>query len=118
MHKYRQTAIEHLGGKCIKCGFDDPRALEIDHIKGDGKSWRKVGDKNAKRLMENILAAPVGETYQLLCCNCHRIKTLENGDMRRETDPLVKQRLVARGRALAEVVAKNPRLARSIFKNG
>jgi len=38
----RDEAIRILGGKCSRCGFDDFRALQIDHINGDGAEERRV----------------------------------------------------------------------------
>src|SRR6266446_5698640 len=34
--RIRREVIEHLGGKCVHCGFSDYRALQVDHINGDG----------------------------------------------------------------------------------
>src|SRR5208337_653991 len=37
LHLKRKTEIfELLGNKCVRCGFSDPRALQIDHINGGG----------------------------------------------------------------------------------
>ena len=34
--KIRNEAIQAYGGKCCRCGFSDPRALQIDHKEGSG----------------------------------------------------------------------------------
>jgi hypothetical protein len=34
--KKRRKLIDFMGGKCVWCGFDDIRALQIDHINGGG----------------------------------------------------------------------------------
>ena len=34
------VALESLG-KCMICGFTDPRALQIDHVNGGGAKERK-----------------------------------------------------------------------------
>lgn len=58
---------------CADCGFDDPRALEFDHVAGEkvmgvmqmakrGFSWKKI--------LEEI------EKCEVRCCNCHRIATV------------------------------------------
>ena len=31
----RLQAFQALGGRCARCGFDDVRALQIDHVNGD-----------------------------------------------------------------------------------
>ena len=44
--KIRETIIRMLGGKCIKCNFTDPRALQMDHINGGGTKEMKVNTRN------------------------------------------------------------------------
>jgi hypothetical protein len=79
--RVRKSLIELLGGKCVRCGFDDPRALQIDHIHGGGSQDVKAmtGMKNIQ-FMKRVLA---GSTeYQLLCANCNWIKRAENNEVR------------------------------------
>lgn len=62
--------IKVLGGKCVRCGFDDWRALEINHKFGCPK------DKNGRRQDWDYLK--IGYDYnlvELLCGNCHNIET-------------------------------------------
>ena len=82
----RISAIQKLGGCCLHCGNKDMRVLEIDHIKGDAdlECTRKEssGQQERKRI-RYILNTPIRELtgrYQILCSNCHRIKTYENQD--------------------------------------
>jgi len=76
----RGILIQALGGKCIRCDYnEDLRALQIDHKHGDGKEDRKrVGSKIARYYIKNIEEAK--EKLQILCSNCHSIKTFENND--------------------------------------
>jgi 5-methylcytosine-specific restriction endonuclease McrA len=74
--RYRQAAIDTLGGSCVHCGEVDPIVLEIDHIDGRGGAHRKV--KSKVGILRSVAADPEG--YQLLCANCHRRKTYANGD--------------------------------------
>lgn len=75
----RWSIIEFFGGKCCKCGFDDYRALQVDHINGGGHKLRKAGEKiGIKWLIENEESALL--KYQLLCANCNWIK--KDGEMR------------------------------------
>jgi len=71
----RARALAHLGGKCQRCGFADARALQIDHVAGDGAVER------AKRQGQNALYRAVmaddGTRYALLCANCNVIKRIE-----------------------------------------
>jgi len=79
---YRIKAIEIMGGKCVHCGYDDFRALQIDHIDGSGAEDRR---KRPSRTLTRLIAQglePLGN-YQLLCANCNWIKKLENKEVGR-----------------------------------
>ncbi len=71
---YRQVVIEHYSPNvcCSKCGFNDIRALSIDHINGNGALHRKeLGNKNIYQwLVENNFPS----NFQILCMNCQFIK--------------------------------------------
>lgn len=74
--KYRKQALDALGGKCVRCGEDDPIVLHLDHIAGDGGA-----DKRKRSSWERLRAVPNEvDRYQLLCANCHARKTYEAGD--------------------------------------
>ncbi len=78
-HKQRKLAIDILGGKCIRCGFSDIRALQIDHIHGDGYADRKK--KSHWRHQHKFITERPEEAkkkYQVLCANHNRIKAIEN----------------------------------------
>ena len=63
----------------MKCGFDDRRALDIDHVYGDGARDREVGPANWYWTLV-LRSVKRGEgRYQVLCCNCNRIKGIEEG---------------------------------------
>lgn len=68
--------------KCVKCGFSDIRALQIDHINGGGNIERiKIWKNNGEKMWKNILSTPKDEIrkrYQILCANCNWIKLVEN----------------------------------------
>jgi len=66
-----------LGDKCVKCGFSDKRALQVDHKDGSGADARESG-RTGIRLLEDVLSNP--EEYQILCANCNWIKRVENGE--------------------------------------
>ena len=68
----RADLIAALGGACERCGFDDPRALQVDHVKGrDGPR----GNVNTRKWYAHVLAHP--DEFQLLCANCNVIKRIE-----------------------------------------
>ncbi|MAH03611.1 hypothetical protein CMI39_02380 [Candidatus Pacearchaeota archaeon] len=68
--KIRLKAINFVGGKCIKCGYNKyPEVLEFHHIdsskkdfnvssKGHCRSWKRVSEEIKK--------------CNLFCANCHR----------------------------------------------
>lgn len=81
--KLRRAALMRLGDACVGCGFGDHRVLEIDHIKGGGVEHRKeVDHKTQYRAIRD------GETrgYQLLCANCHGIKSYEERMTKHDLD--------------------------------
>ena len=69
---------------CVRCGFDDIRALSLDHISGGGNAHRHEnngrfsGQKLYVYLRQNDY--PLG--YQTLCMNCQWIKRSENREYR------------------------------------
>lgn len=74
--EFRTNMLAFLAEKsCVKCGENDIRVLEFDHIHDSqkdfsisqavriGKTWSQVSDEIKK--------------CQILCANCHKIKTAE-----------------------------------------
>ena len=75
--KLRLEIVEILGGVCVNCGFDDIRALQVDHIDGGGtQEAREIGNHKIYKKIRDI--GPEG--YQLLCANCNSIKRKEHGE--------------------------------------
>ena len=71
-----------MGGKCVKCGFTDHRALQIDHVDGGGskemkEEFRCLGRNIYLKAVEKSYLEDEGK-YQLLCANCNWIKRIEN----------------------------------------
>jgi len=74
----RQRVLAALGGVCTQCGFDDPRALHIDHVHGGGTQHRKSTCTTA--IYRHVLAhANTGE-YTLLCSNHNQQKKIDNDE--------------------------------------
>lgn len=71
----KAEAIEALGGICVQCGNGDRRVLQIDHVAGDGHMDRCPGGKRYWYVALKEIAAGQLSRYQLLCANCHAIKT-------------------------------------------
>lgn len=71
----RAEAMALLGGKCTRCGFADPRALQFDHINGGGVAdIRKFSTNGARKVLKD------SSRFQLLCANCNWIKRAENNE--------------------------------------
>lgn len=68
--------LEYLNDKgCVKCGITDVRVLEFDHVDPATKSFSIARGIASTLSWENILAEIA--KCQLLCANCHKIKTAE-----------------------------------------
>ena len=79
--KFRLSIIEILGFKCCKCGFDDIRALQVDHINGGG--YQEIKNLSAKQRYKLVLEFVEKKKvkYQLLCPNCNWIKRFEDKEV-------------------------------------
>lgn len=70
-HEKKLILIEEFGGKCRRCGYNEyAGALDFDHI---NKEDKKYGVLRGNRSLE--AAREEAKKCQLLCANCHRIKT-------------------------------------------
>jgi len=77
--KIRNTILMHYSNgtlKCARCGFDDIRALDIDHINNKAEDRKKFGKNVYCFYIE--LAKKLPDGYQVLCRNCNWIKHIEN----------------------------------------
>jgi hypothetical protein len=72
----RQKVLAALGGVCVKCGFEDERVLQVDHIAGNGADERREVGRGSRAIYKKVLKDSSG--YQLLCANCNWIKRIEN----------------------------------------
>ncbi len=78
--RLRREATEALGGRCVHCGLDDFRCLQIDHVNDDGYDDRKRdGSTWYQKMVRRIIAGDTAP-YQLLCANCNWIKRFDRGD--------------------------------------
>ena len=79
--KYRKFLIKLLGGKCIKCNFNDIRALQLDHINGNGlREIKKFNGGGTMYLYYKRNTNEAKEKLQILCANCNWIKRYENDE--------------------------------------
>jgi len=74
----RYQLFDILGHECVKCGFSNKQALQIDHINGGG-----YGDRLSKgsptAMYKYYINNPdeAREILQILCANCNWIKRAE-----------------------------------------
>lgn len=74
--KEKLRLFEMYGKSCARCGFDDMRALSLDHINNDGNEQRrKLGERGVYRDAKKDLQP---DKYQILCMNCQFIKRVEH----------------------------------------
>ena len=74
----KQRVFDMYGRKCAHCGYNDERALCIDHVFGDGKEER-AKTKGKLQLLRRVIEKPY--RYQILCANCNLIKAKENHEL-------------------------------------
>ena len=81
------TLVVLLGSRCFTCGFSDVRAIQIDHVNGDGAAERKAarGTMLYKPMLKLFTENPAefALRYQLLCANCNWIKRSVKGELRK-----------------------------------
>ena len=71
--QWREEALTILGGRCQYCGFDNPMALQIHHVNGDGAKERRESSKYKQyRLMLQRIREG-SENYKIACANCNII---------------------------------------------
>ncbi len=64
-----------LKNSCKDCGTSDWRVLEFDHVRDKKKSVSTlVRTTTWPRVLEEIAKC------EIVCCNCHRIRTMERGN--------------------------------------
>ena len=79
-YKAKEKVFDHYGRKCKGCGFDDPRALSIDHKDSDGADHRrKLGGVNFYRW---LVRQGFPDNFQVLCMNCQFIKRHDNHELK------------------------------------
>jgi hypothetical protein len=77
----KAEVLARYGTVCAECGFDDPRALQIDHVENNGAEERKrLGGQNFSgwRFYQWLKSQGWPEGYQTLCANHNAIKHCES----------------------------------------
>lgn len=68
----RYALIQDLGGRCNRCGEDDVRVLDFDHIDDDGSEHRR--NNKTRNAQDLVKLHP--HKFQILCKNCNWLKEL------------------------------------------
>lgn len=64
------------GKVCMRCGFEDERALTLDHIQHNGAEERKsLGERKVYRKAASFFQP---EVYRILCMNCQFVTRFEH----------------------------------------
>jgi 5-methylcytosine-specific restriction endonuclease McrA len=78
--RVRLRAIAKMGGRCMRCGFSDHRALQFDHVKPLRRGLSGMSRKEQSSRWTHLQILKGAKGYQLLCANCHTIKTRTEDD--------------------------------------
>ncbi len=65
---------------CVRCGFNDIRALSIDHINGGGANHKRKLHYSGSIGYRWYINQNFPPGYQTLCMNCQWIKRFENNE--------------------------------------
>jgi hypothetical protein len=99
-HRFRVkfNVIKHYSNgtfKCKKCGFSDMRALQLDHINGNGKKETQLLKRSGNGFYSYLINNNYPDGYQILCANCNWIKKYENNENHKSNPELnYKRRLI------------------------
>lgn len=71
----KDTVFQHYGKQCVVCGFDDERALTIDHKNQRGTDHRMPNGKRytGPWLYRWLIKNGLPEGFRTLCANCQMI---------------------------------------------
>lgn len=71
----RTQLVQLLGPRCVECGLDDIRLLDLHHIHNDGKEERKMFGYENAMWSHHTKNLDVAQTrLQVLCKNHHALK--------------------------------------------
>jgi hypothetical protein len=83
--KLKEKTLARYGTSCAVCGFDDTRALQIDHVNGGGNAERIAAGGSIRfagwNFYQWLKVNGYPDGYQTLCANCNMIKHEESKNM-------------------------------------
>lgn len=75
---YRKEVFRILGKECSSCGISDERVLQLDHIKPILRKPEERDGSGSWTWQQLALGKITSDNLQVLCANCHMIKTIED----------------------------------------
>ena len=83
--RLKAVLFDMYGHVCARCGFDDKRALTLDHKLNNGNKERKeLGERGVYTKAKNTY---LPNEYQTLCMNCQFIKRCEDKNENQHSAP-------------------------------
>jgi hypothetical protein len=77
---WRNACIEQYGGRCVCCGEDNQKYLQLDHVNNDGADHRReIANGRGGCLYSWAVKNNFSSRLQLLCANCHQAKSFHGG---------------------------------------
>ena len=71
-----------LTSECVDCGYKDPRVLEFDHLPQYQKSFSIANAVSGSTRSWSAIQKEIAKC-EIVCSNCHQIRTMERGDFKR-----------------------------------
>jgi hypothetical protein len=78
IERRKLEAIVAAGGQCLDCGYDDldhPEVFDFDHRDPTEKHPRLIGTRLSVNQLPELLREAEQAKCDLVCSNCHRIRT-------------------------------------------
>ena len=75
LEEFKKKVFDKLGTFCFNCGFNDLRALHIDHVREDGNKERRLTKSSEGYIKYRRVLEDESGKYQVLCANCNMIKS-------------------------------------------
>lgn len=87
----RQGLLEAMGGRCVRCGENDWRVLQFDHVNGrNGERCKML----TRKVVQQMLALFTQGELQVLCANCNWRKRHEERETFRRYKGCEKEQVV------------------------
>jgi hypothetical protein len=79
--RVKAKALEMMGSKCERCGYDDARALRLHHSKPLMRGTRGMRRQAASSTSSHLAILRGAKGLSLLCANCSCIATAQDASI-------------------------------------